>query len=126
MPESPRITESEWQVMNVVWESPPVTAQEVTDALVGQHDWSARTVKTFLARLVKKGVLEFEVDGKRYLYSPLVTREQSLAVEGKSMLGRLRGAPVSPLMAWFVRHSPMDKDEIEQLKQLLDKKEAEL
>ena len=100
MPETPRITESEWQVMNVVWESPPVTAQE--------------------------GVLEFEVDGKRYLYSPLVTREQSLAVEGKSMLGRLRGAPVSPLMAWFVRHSPMDKDEIEQLKQLLDKKEAEL
>ena len=126
MKDVPRITEAEWQVMNVVWESPPVTAQDVTRELANDQDWSSRTVKTFLARLVKKGVLEYEVEGKRYLYSPRVSREESLAVEGRSLLGRLRGAPVSPLMAWFVEHSSMDRDEIESLKRMLDEKEEEL
>lgn len=123
-PEIPRITEAEWHVMAVVWERAPVTAQEVAEALEGARDWSARTVKTLLARLVKKGALEFEVDGKRYLYSPLVTREQGLAAEGRSLMARLRGEPVSPFLAWFVENSRMDAAEIDELRRLLDEKEA--
>ena len=121
MNDLPRISEAEWDVMNVVWADEPVTAQEVHQRLsaTGQRDWSQRTVKTLIGRLVKKGVLEFDVDGKRYLYSACVAREACVRAENRSFIERVHGGEASPMLAYFLRHSRLSKDEIAELKRLL-------
>ena len=116
----PRISDAEWAVMTAVWEAPPRTAQEVAEALVGRP-WSLRTVKTLLGRLVKKGALGFETDGKRYLYHPRFERAAYARAESREFIERHGGA-VSPLLATFVREGALSEEELRELRRLLDEK----
>lgn len=120
---APRITDAEWEVMNVIWENPPKTAQEVVLGLADARTWSPRTVKTLITRLVKKRVLEFEQLGQRYLYRPLVSREECVRAEGQSFLRRVAGGSLSPLLAHFVRESQLSAEEIAELRRILAEKE---
>jgi BlaI family penicillinase repressor len=122
MPKLPSISDAEWEVMHVVWERGTATAQEVHEALDRGRRWSPRTVKTLLSRLVKKGALQFEVDGKRYLYRPRVSREQCVRAESRSFADRVLGGSASPLIATFLRESKLSAREIEELRALLDEK----
>lgn len=121
----PRISDAEWEVMNKLWQEHPATAQELHDALSSRRDWSDRTVKTLLTRLVKKGVLGFEEDGRRYRYHPLVTRDDCLRVESRSFLDRVSAGSVSPLLAWFVKEGELGEEDIAELRRLLDEREEE-
>lgn len=123
MTPSPTISGAEWDVMRVVWEHTPCTAREVADHLVDQKRWSDRTVKTLLGRLVKKGVLSFEAEGKRYRYFPLVTQEQCVAAESSSFLDRVFDGSASPLLAHFLQRSRLSPQEIEELRALLEDQE---
>ena len=123
MPDLPRISDAEWAVMTAVWDRPPRTAQEVAAALA-DRGWSPRTVKTLLARLVKKGALGFVEEGKRYRYHPRVEREAYAELEGRELLSRHAGA-VSPLLATFVREGDLGPDEIAALRRTLDELERE-
>src|SRR5687767_6134426 len=87
----PAISDAEWQVMDVIWGRSPVTANEVVARLAGRADWSPRTVKTMLNRLVNKGALAFQAEGKRYLYEPAVSREACVRDESSSFLARVFG-----------------------------------
>ncbi|MEM7307425.1 MAG: BlaI/MecI/CopY family transcriptional regulator [Planctomycetota bacterium] len=122
MSDLPRISDAEWAVMATIWDQHPRTAAEVAAALADRA-WSVRTVKTLLGRLVKKGVLGFEVDGKRYLYRPRVERDAYVQAESRSFLARHGGA-ASPLLAHFVREGALSADELAELRRLLDEKEA--
>ena len=121
MPKPPRISDAEWQVMDVLWAQSPRSAGDVVDAL-GGTDWSAATIKTMLNRLVRKRALKFKTEGKRYLYSPAVSREACLRTEARSFADRLFGGAVGPLLAHFVADAKLSKSEIEQLRRLLDRK----
>ena len=126
MPASPNITEAEWEVMRVIWDSAgknPLTAQQVVDALSSRKDWSVRTIKTLLNRLVKKNALGFEEEGKRYRYWPKVTQEQCVRSESRSFLFRVFGGQAAPMLNYFVTHAKLSADEIAQLKKILSKKE---
>lgn len=125
MPELPRISEAEWDVMHVVWADPPVTAQDVAESLGEKKDWSIRTVKTLLGRLVKKGALDYETDGKRYLYHPTVAREACVRAASRSFLDRVLGGRASPLLAYFLREGELDPDELAELRRLLEERERE-
>ncbi len=121
----PRISEAEWDVMSVLWAHEHAFAQEVASELAPRKDWNQRTVKTLLGRLVKKGALGFEVDGPRYRYHALVTRDECLRAESRSLLERFAGGSISPLLAQFVREGKLTPDEIAELKDLLAEKEEE-
>jgi BlaI family penicillinase repressor len=118
----PRISDAEWQVMDVLWAQSPRTAGEVVEALAKQTDWTPPTIKTMLNRLVRKGALKFKTEGKRYLYSPAVSREACVRTEARSFADRLFGGAVAPLLAHFVEDAKLTKSEIEQLRRLLDRK----
>lgn len=122
MSKSPRISSAEWQVMDLVWAKHPQSAGDVARALAPQQDWSEATVKTLLSRLVKKGALKFEREGKRYLYSPAVGREACVRDEAKSFADRVFGGKSSPMLSWFVEEAPLTDEEIEELQQLLARK----
>lgn len=116
----PRISDAEWEVMRVVWERHPVDALSVAQAVAAPRGWSDATVKTLLSRLVDKGALGFEPDGKRYLYHPLVSREECQRAATRSFLDRVFGGAVRPALLQFVRESDLSTEEVAELERLLD------
>ena len=122
MAEFPRISEAEWQVMDVLWQRSPQTANDVVAALARSVEWEPATIKTMLNRLVKKGALKFKTEGKRYLYAPAVTRDACVRTEGRSFLDRVFGGAAGPLIAHFVEDAKLSKDEIAELRRMLDRK----
>jgi len=119
MPRQIAISEAESVVMEALWSASPRTAEEVAAAIARERDWQEATVKTLLNRLLKKGAVRAEKDGRRYLYSPVLTREQWLDSESRGFLDRLFDGRVAPLVAHFSRHRKLGKKDLEELKRLI-------
>lgn len=118
-----QISDAEWDVMEVVWECSPCAAADVIRQLGTTHDWNHRTVRTLLARLVEKRALEYEVDGPRYVYRTAVSRKQCVRQESRSFAKKVFGGDVEALLVHFVEDAALDADEIERLRDLLDRKQ---
>ena len=123
MPNPPRISEAEWDVMNVIWAEGPATAHDVHAALGDARAWTLRTVKTLIARLVKKGAVAFDIDGRRYVYRARVSRDECVAAESESFVTRVLGGKASPLVRHFVRAGHLTREEIRELRKLLEAEE---
>lgn len=119
----PKISDAEWEVMSLLWEQAPRTAVEVSQVLGPANNWSERTVKTLLSRLVNKGALNATPDGKRYLYQPAVSQDDCVRREAQSFLDRVFGGAASPLLAHFVREGELGPDQLAELRELLDQPE---
>jgi BlaI family transcriptional regulator, penicillinase repressor len=119
MPHAKQISDSEWDVMEPIWEAGACTAADIIKRLRATHDWNHSTIRTLLARLVEKGVLEYEVDGSRYIYRAAVSRQHCVRQEGRSFLEKVFGGDVGALLAHFVAEASLDKDQLEQLQQLI-------
>jgi BlaI family penicillinase repressor len=124
MKKMPRISESEWEVMNVVWDEAPCSASQIIEALNRRPAaWHPKTVKAFLNRLVKKKALGFKLDGRAYLYHPLVRQSECAEAASLSFLDRVFGGSMKPMLAHFVERKRLSKEEIRELKGLLDSQE---
>ena len=88
------LTDSEWQIMRVLWEKSPVSAIDIMKSLIDIKAWSITTVKTFLARLVNKQMITFEEHGKMFLYSPKLTERDCVIAEMKQIINRIYGGKV--------------------------------
>lgn len=115
------ISESESRVMDVLWTRAPQTADEIVAALAPLHDWQEATIKTFLNRLLKKGVVRAEYEGRRYLYFPVLARADWVDAQSRSVLDRLFGGRVAPLVAHFSEREALSRDDIAELRKLIDK-----
>ncbi len=118
-----RITEAEWEVMAVVWERAPVAAATVVDLLEKRKRWSLATVRTLLRRLVNKGALRQQAEGKRYVYLPLVTREDCVRRESESFLDRVVGRAPAVSLLHLVRKADLSPKDIQELRRILREKE---
>jgi BlaI family penicillinase repressor len=118
----PKISESEWQVMRVLWAKNPSTANEVVDALSATA-WKPKTIKTLLNRLVKKKALGFERKGREYHYYPLVAESACVRAESRSFLRRVYGGALKPMLAAFLENEDLSAQDISDLKRILDEKE---
>jgi BlaI family penicillinase repressor len=124
MKKIPRISETEWEVMKVVWSQPHCSASQII-AVLNQRDtaWHPKTVKAFLNRLVKKKALGFKLEGRSYLYHPLVQQEECAEAASVSFLDRVFGGAFKPMLAHFVARKRLSREEIRELKKLLDDQE---
>ena len=118
----PRISDAEWDVMQAAWRRAEFTAQEMIEELA-HRDWSPRTVKTLLGRLLAKGALAHEARGKAYVYRPAVKREDCVRQETESFLDRVFGGAAGPLLAHFVKRGRLSAEDIADLRKLLDEKD---
>jgi len=124
MPALPAISDAEWEVMNVFWlAARPLMAGDIVDRLAVKKDWSPRTVKTLLNRLIKKGALKFEARGKSYLYHPAIGREQCVRAATRSFLSRVFGGAAGPMLIHFVTHTELSAAEVDELQRLLREKQ---
>jgi predicted transcriptional regulator len=114
------ISEAEAQVMEVLWRSKTALGtDDIATALEGQQDWQLATVKTLLNRLLTKGAISAEKDGRRYLYTPVLQREAWLKEQSMGLLDRLFDGRLAPLVAHFSSHRKLKKADIEALRALL-------
>jgi predicted transcriptional regulator len=113
------ISEAESLVMQQLWERSPQTADSIHDALGPDARWQVATVKTLLNRLLKKGAVRATKDGRRFLYEPLLERDQWLLQESSGLLQRLFDGRIAPLVAHFSRHRRLSARDVRDLKRLL-------
>ena len=119
-PSIPAITEAESQVMAVLWKRSPLGSDDIVAALGTTSDWHEKTIRTLLNRLLGKGAVSAERDGRRYLYRPVLTRAQWQSQESRSLLDRVFGGRVAPLLAHFSRHEKLSEKDIAELRALID------
>ena len=117
---SERISEAELAVMEVLWSAgEPMTAADIVQRIPPGREWSDRTVKTMLARLLAKGVLAHEEDGRRYLYRPTVARGRYVTNESRRLVDRLFGGRAAPLVAHLAAGDGLSRQDIDELEALL-------
>lgn len=115
-----RISEAEAVVMEVLWEAPPLAAEDVIARVAGRNDWAEATVKTLLNRLLNKGAISAVKERRRYLYAPRVQRDAWVLEESSSLLERLFDGRVAPLVAHFSQHRKLGRDDVAELRRLLE------
>ncbi len=112
------ISESEWVVMKVIWNDPPKTLQDILSSL--KHtNWTSSTIQTYLARLVKKGVLETQRQGKGYLYYPRISENDCQLAESRNFLGRIYDGSLTQMVKGFVKSGGLSENELAELKKFI-------
>ena len=115
----PTVSEAESHVMDELWLRAPQTAEELAVTLGSTQGWQISTVKTLLNRLLHKGAVAAERDGRRFLYSPMLERDSWLSSQSVSLIDRLFGGSLAPLVAQFAAQRKLSKADIAALKALL-------
>lgn len=119
------ISDAESQIMQALWGRHPLSAEDILAALPAQDGWQLGTVKTLLNRLLNKGAVKAERDGRRYLYDPLIERAQWEGKESLGLVDRVFGGRLSPLVAHFSAHRKLSPEDAEALRQLLKEHDDE-
>jgi BlaI family penicillinase repressor len=117
-----KISDAEWQVMNVVWARSPQTGGEIIATLGSQCAWRPRTIRTLLDRLVAKGALQVLADGKRR-FVPGVSQEACVRSESRSFMDRVFGGQPASMLLHMIQEAKLTDDEIDRLKKILSEKQ---
>lgn len=120
-PEIPKISDSEWVVMRVFWARGEATSGEVISELEDETDWKPKTIQTLIRRLVQKGALDFEKQGREYLYRPTIEEKACEQAASRQFIDRVFAGKLAPFLANFVEQSNYSDEEIDQLKRILEK-----
>ena len=118
-PPAERISDAEHAVMEALWEKSPLTAAEVCERVCDERGWSMPTVKTLLSRLVAKGAVSTQPDGRRFLYTPLLERVDYVGGESRRLVDRLFGGRAAPLIAHLAETEALSDEDIAEIERLL-------
>lgn len=118
MPANKSITDSEFELMKILWESDrPLTAAEIMERLESK-DWKITTVSTLLTRLCEKGAADFEKKGRTHYYYPLLKENEYKVSATKSLIRRVFGGSVKNLVAALYDNEEMSEEEVKELKEM--------
>lgn len=115
-----QISEAESIVMEVLWQRSPRQAEEVIAELSREQDWQEATIKTLLNRLLNKGAVRADKEGRRYSYVPVLQRDDWVNSQSRGLLDRLFDGRVAPLVAHFSQQGKLGPKDIAELKRLLE------
>jgi predicted transcriptional regulator len=119
MAKTPRISDAELQVLQALWDHAPMGATELAERVGPANDWSLATVKTLLSRLLAKGAIKAESEGRRFQYRPAVEREAVAGRQAGKLIERLFGGRISPLVAQLAEQGDIDPDDLAELEALV-------
>ena len=118
----PQISESEFEVMKIVWKYAPVNTNEITEHLVRTTSWSPKTIQTLIKRLVNKGALSYEKQSRVFVYTPLVDKNEYIGQESSSFLNRFYDGNISKMLSAYIESEQLSENEIDTLRSLLNNK----
>lgn len=121
MKSSVQISEAEFEVMKIIWDNYPINTNEIVEKLIKTSKWNARTIHTMLSRLEKKKAITYEKEGRIYVYSPLIKKEDYIKAETSSFLNKFYNGAANSLVMNFIQNDMLSDDDIEELKNILRK-----
>ena len=119
----PQISEAEYEVMKVVWKESPVNTNDVTEILTKTTNRSPKTIQTLLKRLVNKGALTYEKQGRVFVYMPLIQESAYVRQKSRSFLKRYFDGDMSRMLSACLDEETLTKNEIDTLREILAKHE---
>ena len=114
-----KITPAESEIMESLWRSGPLTADELIADVSARQPWGSATVKTLIARLLKKKAIASEKMERRHRYLPLIGRADYVQTEAQGLLDRLFDGKLAPLVAHFAERRSLKPEEVERLKRVI-------
>lgn len=117
-----KISESEWDIMQVLWSNSPLTANKMVESVSNSRAWKDKTIKTLINRLLKKGAIRFEKKGREYHYYPVISEKECKMAESRSFIRRVYSGAVKPFLASLVESDEITLEDIEELKQMIKSK----
>lgn len=117
----PHISESEFEVMKVVWKFTPINTNEITERLLKTASWSAKTIQTLIKRLVTKGALTYEKQGRLFVYTPLVEENEYVNQQSNSFLNRFYNGDFSAMLSAYLENNQLSETELNNLRSILSK-----
>ena len=118
----PHISEAEFEVMKIVWKSAPINTNEITERLLKTTSWSAKTIQTLIKRLVTKGALTYEKQGRVFVYTPLVEENEYIRQQSNSFIKRFYDGDISAMLSAYLENNQLSETELNHLRSLLSKK----
>lgn len=115
----PQISEAEFEVMKIVWKDAPISTNEVTAQLSQTTNWRPKTIQTLLKRLVNKGAISYEKQGRVFVYSPVVMEEEYVSQKSSSFLNRYYGGNITALVSSYLENDKLTDTDINTLRSLL-------
>ena len=117
------ISDSEWEVMRIVWTLDQAYSADIIKQLQAKKDWSESTIKTLIRRLVQKGFLQTSQDGRRLIYSPTVSQTEMMYQETKKLLDRMCDMHKGEVLIKLLKDSPVSKGDLMKLELEIKTKE---
>lgn len=121
----PTISDAEWEIMRVVWTNHTVTSKDITEIIKEKMNWKQATIKTLIGRLVDKGMLQTEAVGNKYLYSPLITEEESLKSKTNDFFDHVCNRKVGLTIANLISEATLSHADVQMLEEILQRKKEE-
>ena len=121
MGDLPQISEAEFEVMKIVWRSAPINTNEITERLLKTTTWSAKTIQTLIKRLVTKGALTYEKQGRIFVYTPLVKENEYINQQSNSFLDRFYDGDISAMLSTYLENNQLSETELQHLRSILSK-----
>ena len=116
------LTETEWTILEVLWERGQCTAPDMQEHLAASTGWAYSTVKTLMDRMADKGLLETERIRKMIIYRPGIKRIQAQRAELMRAAQRAFRGAISPLVEFLVSDNKLSKEELEHLEKMIREK----
>ena len=121
----PKISDAEWEVMEIIWTHSPISGNEVAQRLSDKQDWHLRTIKTMLSRLTRKGVLSYKKEKNTFKYSAVIERNCYIHQISQNVVQRLFKGDHSLALTHLVESTELSLKDIEDLNALLKQKSDE-
>ncbi|WP_163581417.1 penicillinase repressor BlaI [Gracilibacillus saliphilus] len=119
----PTISESEWEVLKVLWQNAPQTANEIISSLPAETNWKPKTVRTLLDRLSKKEVIGVNKDQRVYTFYPLFSQNECQRAKTESFAKRFYDGTLKSMLVQFMQDEDLSEDDIKELRAILDNKQ---
>ncbi|WP_269797414.1 CopY/TcrY family copper transport repressor [Streptococcus sp. SM5] len=119
-----QISDAEWQVMKIIWMQGEQTSTDLIKVLEKRFSWSKSTIQTLLARLVEKECLTREKQGKSFIYSALLTQEDSKKLLVQDIKDKVCSRRMKQLLADLIKECDFTLADLEGLEEVISKKKA--
>lgn len=115
------LSDSEWKIMELLWEEEPRTMMEITKELSDETGWSKHTVMTYLKRMEEKGALHYEEGERAKQYYANLNRDEVVVQETEHFLGKVFNGKLGLMINTMVEQQALSKEEIQELYDILEK-----
>ena len=119
-----QISDAEWQVMKIIWMQGEQTSSDLIRVLAERFDWSKSTIQTLLARLVEKECLTRKKEGKSFVYSAILTLDQSRDLLVQDIKDKVCSRKIKNLLADLIVECDFTQADLEDLEAVISEKKA--